>query len=100
MYVLMTYDVKAKRTDKFKKLLRKYLDHVQFSVFCGDLPEGKLIELRREVSRLLEQGERITEVTAQNRKNVRVAHYQKSDSGKGAAKITEDLSHATDFKVL
>ncbi|MFP4308154.1 MAG: CRISPR-associated endonuclease Cas2 [Desulfococcaceae bacterium] len=100
MYVLMTYDVQAKRTVKFMKLLRKYLEHVQYSVFSGDLPEGKLIELRREISRLLEPGERVTEITAANRKNVKVAHYAKSDSCKGEAKKTEDRSPATDFKVL
>lgn len=100
MYVLMTYDVQAKRTVKFMKLLRKYLEHVQYSVFSGDLPEGKLIELRREISRLLEPGERVTEITAANRKNVKVSHYAKGASGKGEAKKTEDRTHATDFKVL
>ncbi len=40
MYVLMTYDVNAKRTEKFKKLLRKYLEHIQHSVFSGDLSEA------------------------------------------------------------
>lgn len=54
MYVLMTYDVEAKRTEKFKKLMRRYLEHVQFSVFSGDLSEAKLMELRRAVSRLLQ----------------------------------------------
>jgi CRISPR-associated protein Cas2 len=100
MYVLMTYDVQAKRTEKFKKLLRKYLEHVQYSVFSGDLPESKLIELRRAVSRLLEPGERVTEVTAENRKNVHVAHFIKSQGGKGEARKIEDRSHACDFQVL
>lgn len=100
MYVLMTYDVQAKRTEKFKKLLRKYLEHVQYSVFSGDLPESKLIELRRAISRLLLPGERVTEVTAANRRNVKVAHFTKSDAGKGEAKKTEDRSHARDFQVL
>jgi CRISPR-associated protein Cas2 len=100
MYVLMTYDVNAKRTEKFKKLLRKYLEHVQYSVFSGDLSEAKLIELRRAVSRLILPGERVTEVTAANRKNVHVVHFVKNESGKGEAKRVQDTSHATDFKVL
>lgn len=100
MYVLITYDVQAKRTVKYMKLLRKYLEHVQYSVFSGDLPEGALIELRREISLLLEPGERVTEITAANRKNVKVNHFVKNESGKGEAKKTEDQSHATDFKVL
>ena len=78
----MTYDVQAKRTEKFKKLLRKYLEHIQFSVFSGDLPESKLIELRRAVGRLLEPGEIVTEVTAANRKNVKVAIIRKTKAAK------------------
>lgn len=100
MYVLMTYDVEAKRTEKFKKLLRKYLEHIQYSVFSGDLPEAKLIELRRAISRLLKPGERVTEVTAANRNNVEVVHFVKSDSGKGEAKRCADHSHSSDFGVL
>ncbi len=100
MYVLMTYDVQAKRTEKFKKLLRKYLEHIQYSVFSGDLSEAKLIELRRTISRLILPGERVTEITAANRKNVNVVHFVKKESGKGEAKRVEDNSHSTDFKVL
>lgn len=100
MFVLMTYDVQAKRTEKFKKLLRKYLEHIQFSVFSGDLPESKLIELRRAIGRLLEPGELVTEVTAANRKNVKVAHYSKNESGKGEAGRKEDTSHSSDYRVL
>lgn len=100
MYILMTYDVEARRTEKFKKLLRKYLEHIQYSVFSGDLSEAKVIELRREISRLLRPNERVTEISAANRKNVNVAHYIKSENGKGEAKRTEDNSHSSDFYVL
>jgi len=100
MYVLMTYDVEARRTVKFKKLLRKYLEHIQYSVFSGDLTEAKLIELRREISRLLRPNEHVTEVSSVNRKNVNVAHYVKNVSGKGEAARMEDTSHSSDFKVL
>ncbi|QTA88213.1 CRISPR-associated endonuclease Cas2 [Desulfonema magnum] len=100
MYVLMTYDVRAKRTEKFKKLLRKYLEHIQYSVFSGDLSEANLIHLRRAVSRMLLPGERVTEVTAANRKNVHVTHFVKNETGKGEAKRVEDNSHATDYRVL
>ncbi|MDM8524298.1 CRISPR-associated endonuclease Cas2 [Desulfococcaceae bacterium HSG8] len=100
MYVLMTYDVKAKRTEKFKKLLRRYLGHIQYSVFSGDLSEAKLIEVRRSISRLLLPGELVTEITAANRKNVKVVHIMKDESGKGEAKRHEDNSHSTDYRVL
>jgi CRISPR-associated protein Cas2 len=100
MYVLMTYDVEAKRTDKFKKLLRRYLEHIQYSVFSGDLSEAKLMELRRAISRLLHPGELVTEVVAANRKNVSVANFMRSDSGKGEAKRIDINSHARDYRVI
>ena len=100
MYVLMTYDVQAKRTEKFKKLMRKYLIHIQNSVFSGDLPESKLIELQRQISQLLLPGENVTEVSAANRHNVNVTHYLKHESGKGEASKIVDNSHAMDFGVL
>lgn len=100
MYVLMTYDVEAKRTEKFKKLLRRYLEHIQYSVFSGDLSEAKLMELRRAISRLLHPGELVTEVVAANRKNVCVANFVRSESGKGEAKRIEANSHASDYKVI
>lgn len=100
MYVLMTYDVEAKRTEKFKKLLRRYLEHTQYSVFSGDLSEAKLVELRRAVSQLLRPGELVTEVVAANRKNVCVANFVKSESGKGEARRIEVNSHATDYGVI
>jgi CRISPR-associated protein Cas2 len=100
MYVLMTYDVEAKRTEKFKKLMRRYLEHTQFSVFTGDLSEARLTELRRLVSRLLRPGEVVTEVVAANRNNVKVAHYIRSESGKGEAKRIETNSHTSDFRVI
>lgn len=80
--------------------LRKYLKHIQFSVFSGDLSEAKLIELRRAVSRLLQPGERVTEITSENRNNVKVTHLLKNESGKGEAKRYDDLSHINDYQVL
>lgn len=100
MYVLMTYDVEAKRTNKFKKLLRCYLEHIQYSVFSGDLSEAKLMELRKKVSRLLLPGELVTEVVAANRKNVSVANFVRNESGKGEAKRIEVNNHASDYKVI
>lgn len=100
MYVLMTYDVGGKRTEKFKKLMRRYLEHTQFSVFSGDLSEAKLVELRRSVSRLLLPGEIVTEVVAANRHNVKVAHYMRSEIGKGEAKRIEANTHESDLRIL
>lgn len=100
MYVLMTYDVEAKRTHRFRKLLRRYLGHTQFSVFSGDLSEAKLFELRKKLAEVIKPGDRLTEITTQNRHNVKVVHLVCNDSEKGDVRRVEDLSHKSDFQVL
>lgn len=100
MYMLMTYDVEAKRTEKFRKLLAKYLTHEQYSVFSGDISEAKAIELRRALSQLMIPGDRVTEVTAANRNNVAVVHLVKSESGKGEVQRLANNNHRRDFTVL
>ncbi|MDB2226242.1 CRISPR-associated endonuclease Cas2 [Halorubrum ezzemoulense] len=45
MFVLITYDVPAERTDIYRKLLRSRLEHLQQSVFYGDITEGQLVAL-------------------------------------------------------
>lgn len=100
MYMLVTYDVEAKRTEKFRKLLIKYLVHEQYSVFSGDITEAKAIELRRTLSRLMIPGDRVTEITAPNRNNVAVVHLVKSESGKGEVQRLANDDHRRDFSVL
>ena len=100
MYMLMTYDVEAKRTDKFKKLLRRYLNHTQYSVFSGDLTEAQAIKLRSELSRLMIPGDRVMEITAQNRHNVDVVHLTKDESAKGKVNRQASTTHCSDFEVL
>ena len=43
MFMLMTYDVEANRTSRFRKILRRYLNHEQYSVFTGDITEAEAI---------------------------------------------------------
>jgi CRISPR-associated protein Cas2 len=44
--------------------------------------------------------DRLTEVTAANRKNVEITHLVKSASGKGEVARQPDTRHQTDFSVL
>ncbi|HPX45126.1 MAG TPA: CRISPR-associated endonuclease Cas2 [Bacteroidales bacterium] len=53
MYVVITYDVDAKRCNKIMKLLRQYLFHVQKSVFEGELNPNKLEELKEKISNII-----------------------------------------------
>lgn len=98
--MLVTYDVEAKRTGIFRKILRRYLNHEQYSVFSGDITEAEAIRLRRELSGAMIPEDRLTEITAANRRNVQVAHLVKSESGKGEVSRQEDAWHKTDFGVL
>lgn len=100
MFMLMTYDVEAKRTEKFKKLLRRYLNHDQYSVFTGDITDAQAIKLRRELSKLMIPGDRVTQISAANRQNVEVNHLSKNSSGKGELKQTPVDDHRRDFTVL
>jgi len=54
MFVLVTYDVPAERTRIYRKLLRKHLEHIQYSVFYGDITEGQLVTIRNEIEGVLE----------------------------------------------
>ena len=53
MFVILTYDVNSKRVGKELKICRKYLSHVQKSVFEGNITEGKLRKLQKELQRVI-----------------------------------------------
>ena len=53
MFVIVTYDVASKRVAKVMKTCRKYLTHVQKSVFEGMITEGKLKRLKEELDKLI-----------------------------------------------
>lgn len=56
MYVILTYDVNAKRVSKVMKICKKYLHHVQNSVFEGYITESKLARLKRELESKIDTG--------------------------------------------
>ncbi|WNF38136.1 CRISPR-associated endonuclease Cas2 [Bacillaceae bacterium IKA-2] len=49
MFVIITYDVGEKRVGKVHKILKKYLQWTQNSVFEGEIKEGKLKECLGEL---------------------------------------------------
>ena len=46
MFVILTYDVNKKRVNKIKKICKKYLVHVQNSVFEGNITDSRLNKLK------------------------------------------------------
>lgn len=57
MYVILVYDINQKRVGKALKICRKYLAHIQKSVFEGTITEAKLERLKREMSSLINLSE-------------------------------------------
>ncbi len=53
MYVILTYDVSQRRSSRIMKTCRKYLNHVQKSVFEGEISEKALNKLKKELSSLI-----------------------------------------------
>lgn len=58
MYVILVYDIKTDDygkniLPKTFKLCKKYLNHIQNSVFEGELSESQLIKLRYELKKII-----------------------------------------------
>lgn len=56
MYVIVVYDTAVKRNPKVLKLCRKYLHHIQRSVFEGPLSEAQLVKFHHEMVRVIDDG--------------------------------------------
>lgn len=53
MYVILMYDLNAKRVGKMLKLCRRYLNWIQNSVFEGEITEVQLRELRYKANDIM-----------------------------------------------
>ncbi|WP_196593234.1 CRISPR-associated endonuclease Cas2 [Pectinatus sottacetonis] len=61
MYIVLVYDIKtdeggAKILRNVFKICKKYLTHIQNSVFEGELSEGQILELKIEIKKYLREG--------------------------------------------
>jgi CRISPR-associated protein Cas2 len=57
MFVILVYDANEKRVQKFLKICRKYLVHVQKSVFEGEITEAQLKYLLQELKAVMDERE-------------------------------------------
>lgn len=53
MFIILVYDVNAKRVGKVGKICRKYLKRVQRSVYEGDMTQKPLTALQKELERII-----------------------------------------------
>ncbi len=54
-FYIVTYDVEEKRVNKVRKILKKYLNWIQNSVFEGELSEGKVFACMEELKKKINQ---------------------------------------------
>ncbi len=54
MWIILTYDISVKRNSKALKICRKYLSHVQKSVFEGEVTANKLDRLKHELANVID----------------------------------------------
>lgn len=59
MHVIVVYDVPADRTRIYRKLLRRRLEHLQYSVFFGELTPGQVTTMKNEIESELEADDSI-----------------------------------------
>lgn len=57
MYYIAVYDVGQKRVAKMLKLIRKYLNWIQNSVFEGELTEAQMEEMLYKAKDIMNQDE-------------------------------------------
>ena len=57
MNIILVYDVGEKRVQKVHKLLKRYLNWVQNSVFEGELTDGKFEAMKIELKKRMHQDE-------------------------------------------
>ncbi len=56
-YVFLFYDVNEKRVNRVFKVCKKYLVHYQKSVFRGKITPSKLIKLKAEIKKVVDEKE-------------------------------------------
>jgi CRISPR-associated protein Cas2 len=66
MHVIVVYDVPAERTRVYRKLLRRRLEHLQYSVFFGELTNGQVTELENEIDGKLQPDDSVVVFKSQN----------------------------------
>ncbi len=80
-YLVVVYDVPSDRTIVFRKLLRRYLRHVQQSVFFGDVTEAQCRDVLAAIERELEPMDNILALEFESRSHVTQHEYGTASFG-------------------
>lgn len=79
MQVIVVYDVPADRTHIYRKLLRRRLEHLQYSVFFGELTAGQVTELKNEIQSKLEADDSIVVFETTNQAAFELSTFGETD---------------------
>ncbi len=79
MFVLVSYDVATGRTERFRKLLSRYLVHEQNSVFCGLIAKPDFRELETNLKVILTEADCILMIVCENRLNMNLIRMGDDD---------------------
>ena len=72
MFLFVAYDVPAKRTEKYRKLLSRYLPQLQYSVFAGDITEKSNAKMNMDIKALYEKCAPLIFIKTANRHNIHI----------------------------
>jgi len=70
MYLIIVYDLPVEKISKIHKILRRYLNWVQNSVFEGDLTESKSAELIKILKKEIRNDDRMRIYQLKSRKSL------------------------------
>ena len=79
MFIIAVYDVKSGRTNSFKKVCRKYLTHLQKSVFEGEITSKNYDMFLNELKKLFDDDTFFKIYIAQRKKDLDFFVYGESD---------------------
>jgi len=54
-YVIIVYDIAVERQNKIREFLKRFLDHVQNSVFEGELKESQIFYIAENLKRMIDE---------------------------------------------
>jgi len=57
VYVIIVYDIAVERQNEIREFLKKYLNHVQNSVFEGEIRESTLYYIKKMLERMINKDE-------------------------------------------
>ena len=97
--MLICYDVPAERTGVYRKLLKEYLMHEQYSVFMGDLPEAEVIRMMARIAKKIGPDDKVIKLTCKNRHNVEIVRLGKEEKG-GQMSQTDDSWYGKNWSVV